>query len=111
MINQRFNPKSSAPAVFAAILLILSLACSLPSLGKETPPPATPTLPPAATSTPAPTEAPTAAPTNTTEPQQAEPTQPPAQAVQGSYKIGDIIQLDDYVLVILGWDYCSRQRI
>ncbi len=104
MIHQKLNLKSSAPAVFAAILLILSLACSLPSLGKETPPAATPTLPAAATSAPAPTEAPTAAPTNTTEPQQTEPTQPPAQAVEGSYKIGDIIPLGDYVLVVLGWD-------
>lgn len=104
MSIHQFNLKSSAPAFFVAILIILSLACGIPTRGMEETPAATPTLPPAATSAPAPTEAPMAAPTNIAEPQQAEPTQPPAPAVQGSYKIGDVISLGDYVLVILGWD-------
>ncbi|MFN7037476.1 MAG: DUF4352 domain-containing protein, partial [Bellilinea sp.] len=79
------NGKHNFVSFFAlAVLLLVSLACG---------------------SSANPTLVATSAPTVEAESQQQEqPTQAPASVTQQNYKVGDVVSIGDYVLVVLGWE-------
>lgn len=79
------NGKHNFVSFFAlAVLLLVSLACG---------------------SSANPTLVATSAPTVEVESQQQEqPTQAPASVTQQNYKVGDVVSIGDYVLVVLGWE-------